>query len=240
MTDVKLVLAGRVHREELMDIEEVSNADLARCLRDLERVNLVSLGYRPTLRWLDDVAAGKDRISILDVGCGHGDMLRRIKAWGKRRGIETELLGIDLNPSTIRAAKAATDTKDGIGFEVLDLFDMPADRYPDIIISSLFAHHLDDAGLVRFVGWMEQTARLGWFINDLHRHPVSAYGLKLIFAIWPVHRFVRYDGPVSVWRAFSRANLETVVRAAGVPPGGVKISWWFPFRWGVGRRKADG
>lgn len=238
MSGPAITLPGRSHQAELMDIEPVSDADLARCLRDLARVNTVSLGYRPTLRWLDQAAAGRDRISVLDIGCGQGDMLRKISAWGRQRGIATDLLGIDLNPATIRAAQAATPDSHGIRFEVCNLFDIPKDRHPDIIISALFAHHLSDAELVRFVRWMEQTAQLGWFINDLHRHPVSAYGLALIFALWPVHRFVRHDGPVSVRRAFHRTDLAQVSRAAGLSPADVDIRWWFPFRWGVGRQKA--
>jgi hypothetical protein len=114
---------------------------------------------------------------------------------------------------------------------------VPEAERVDVIVSSLFAHHLPDEDLVRFFRWMEARARLGWIVNDLHRHPVSYWGLRAILAVAPVHRFVRHDGPVSVRRGFSRADLEAVGRAAGFAPGDLSIEWWFPFRWGIGRRR---
>ncbi|MAM60222.1 methyltransferase domain-containing protein [Maritimibacter sp. UBA3975] len=235
MKDGAFVLPGRIHEEELMDIEDVPEAELARCLRDLARVNVISAGYRPTLHWLDQATIGRDRVSIVDIGCGYGDMLRRVERWGKARGIETDLLGIDLNPKTIRIAQAATDPASTIRWEAVNLFDIPEDHRPDIVISSLFAHHLGDEELVGFVRWLDRNCRVGWFINDLHRHWISAWGLTLIFAFWPVHRFVRNDGPVSVRRAFIREDLRRVAEAAGVPERTLTLRWWFPFRFGFGR-----
>ncbi|SLN60952.1 methyltransferase domain-containing protein [Roseisalinus antarcticus] len=232
-----LSLPGRIQADELMDIEEVTDADLARCLRDLERVNRASLGYRPTLRWLDRAARGRTHLTILDVGFGGGDMLRQVARWARRRRKTVTLIGLDINPAAARVAAAATDTGLGIAFETADLFDWPADRPVDIILNALFAHHLADADLPRFLHWMEERARVGWFVNDLHRHWIPEWGLRILFAILPVHRFVRHDGPVSVRRAFSAADLRAVVAAAGLEPGAVTLRWWFPFRWGLGRLK---
>ena len=44
----------------------------------------------------------------------------------------------------------------------------------DIIVSSLMTHHLEDDQIVTMLKWMETTARIGWFINDLDRSEVSA------------------------------------------------------------------
>lgn len=235
MKDAGFVLPGRIHEEELMDTEAVPQADLARCLRDLSRVNVMSMGYRPTLHWLDRAVAGRDRVTIVDIGCGYGDMLRQVERWAARRGVEVDLLGIDLNPTTIRIAAEATPDTSNIRWEVMNLFDMPKDRRPDIVISSLFAHHLGDAELLDFVRWLDRNCGVGWFINDLHRHWISAWCLTLIFAVWPVHRFVRNDGPVSVRRAFVRDDLNRVAGAAGLPSDGLTLRWWFPFRFGFGR-----
>lgn len=237
---MSLTLPGRVLRPERMDTEVVGDADMARCLRDLSRVNRASLGYRPTLDWLDRIARGRRHLSILDVGAGHGDTLRRIARWAARRRIEVDLVGIDINPAATRIATAATDPALGIRYETCDLFAWPSARRVDVVISALFAHHLTDADLLRFVRWMENRARLGWYVNDLHRHPVSRHGLATIFRLLPVHRFVRHDGPVSVSRAFVRSDLTALCAAAGlVGLEAPTIDWWFPFRWGVGRIRPD-
>lgn len=235
-----LSLPGRSRESELMDAETTDFETFAACLRDLERVNRASFGYRPTLSWLDSIVGGRQlaSLSLLDVGSGHGDMLRRVWLWARRRGLAVELTGVDLNPWSARAAREATPTGMDIRYETADVFAIAPGRRFDIIVSALFAHHLSDPDLVRFLRWMEATARLGWFVNDLHRHWIAEQGLRAIFAALPVHRFVRHDGPVSVRRAFTRGELEALLTAAGVPPGRAAIRWHAPFRWGMGATAA--
>ena len=74
---------------------------------------------------------------------------------------------------------------------------------------------------------MERYAVRGWFINDLHRHPLAYHGFRLLGWAMRWHRFVRHDGAVSVARAFTTAEWRALVAEAGVP--GV-VRWRFPFR----------
>lgn len=232
-------LPGRSSEPELMDCEPVGFESFAACLRDLERVNRASLGYRPTLAWLEALPGPRrEPLRILDVGCGGGDMLRSIHRWASRRGVAVELTGIDVNPWSTRAAREATPAGMRIAYETADLFGIGDDGRFDVILSALFAHHLADGELVRFLRWMEARAQIGWFLNDLHRHWIAEHGLRLLFGLLPVHRFVRHDGPVSVRRAFSRSDLARLVEAAGLPPERIAMRWHFPFRWGLGTRLA--
>jgi hypothetical protein len=101
-------LATRSTASERMDTECRDYADYQRCLRDLGRVNTVTMTHRPTLAWLERETASLQSFSLLDVACGHGDALRRIRAWSQRRGRTARLDGIDLNPWSTRAAVEAT------------------------------------------------------------------------------------------------------------------------------------
>ncbi|UEM03936.1 methyltransferase domain-containing protein [Skermanella rosea] len=235
MTD----LSRRSTRPELMDTEEVSFEEFQHCLRDLRRINLCTLAYRPTLTWLDRVVkrTGRRRLRILDVGFGYGDMLREIHRWAGRRGVEVELSGVDLNPWSARAAGLATPPDAGIDYRVGDLFDLPGDHRADVVISALFTHHLEDESLVRFLRWMESRAGLGWFSNDLHRHAISHAFARAMVATLPVNRLVVHDAPLSVARAFTRADWDRVIAEAGFAPGEVSVEWFTPFRYGVGRIK---
>ena len=60
---------------ELMDTDPVSFKEFDDYLRDLERINVLTLAYRPTMLWLKralaDFPAGRP-ISVLDVGSGGG------------------------------------------------------------------------------------------------------------------------------------------------------------------------
>ena len=228
---MSLHLPGRSREAELMDGEGLSFAEFQSCLRQLEWINRLSLGYRPTLRWLDRIALGRATLSVLDVGSGHGDTLRRIALWARRRGLAVELTGVDLNPWSARAAAAATPPDLSIRYETGDVFDLDPARRFDVVVSALFTHHLDDAGLVRFLRWMQATARVGWFVNDLHRHALPEWFLRAVFAAPGVNRLVRHDGPASFRRAMTRAEWQLALDAAGVR---ARIAWHAPFRWGVG------
>lgn len=214
-----------------MDGKDLSFAEFQSCLRQLEWINRLSLGYRPTLRWLDRIARGRTTLSVLDVGSGHGDTLRRIALWARARGIAVELTGVDLNPWSEQAAALATPPNMPITYKTGDVFALDPARHFDVVVSALFAHHLDDTQLVRFLRWMQATARLGWFVNDLHRHKLPEWFLRTVFAAPGVNRLVRHDGPASFRRAMTRAEWQRALDAAGVR---ARIAWHAPFRWGVG------
>lgn len=222
------MLRERSRAEEWMDAADATEPAFQGALRDLARINRMSLAYRPVLSWLDRVVATHqlDRLSVLDVGAGGGDMLARIAGWGERRGIPVALTGLDRSPWAGRHAAAQGVTARWI---TADLFDC-AGRF-DVVLCSLFAHHLDDATLVRFLHWLEARARWGWLISDLHRHWLP-WGV-----VWGAVRALRmdpmviHDSTVSIARGFVRADWERLLADAGVAAG---IRWAFPFRWQVG------
>lgn len=230
-------LARRSHAPELMDSASVPFEEFRQCLQHLEIVNRCTFAYRPTLAWLDRVTKTNpmDRpLVILDVGSGHGDMLRRIAAWAARRGLPVELRGIDLSPWSARAAKQATPPGSPIRYETGNIFDLAGDRPVDLVVSSLFTHHLADDELIRFLRWMTARATIGWFINDLHRHILPYHFIRTVMRLVPANRMVRHDAAVSVARSFTRADWVGLLRQAGLDPARVSIEWFFPFRYGIG------
>jgi SAM-dependent methyltransferase len=233
-----LGLERRSREVERMESEAVEPDDLARALSDLEWLAAFGLYHRPVLGWLDRVAGGRTDLSILDVASGGGDMLRRIARWGRRKGVVLRLEGVDIDPQATAAARRATEDWMPITWRTADAFAPRHGPPPDIVISSHFAHHLDDAMLVRFLRWMEETARLGWFVNDLHRHRLMLWGIRGITGTLRFHRFVVSDGPISVRRSFLRSDWETALDLACIPRQRVEIGWYIPFRWGVGTKPA--
>ena len=144
-------------------------------------------------------------LRILDVGSGGGDTLRAVARWAAARKLPVELTGIDLNPHSTRAAQefsAKDPLTANINFLTTDVFACAPDPEPDIILSALFTHHLTTPEIVRFLRWMEQHARLGWFINDLHRSRSAAFWFRFLPILFDWHPFIQYDGPVSLRRAF--------------------------------------
>ncbi len=212
---------------EWMETQAVPADDFARCLGDLAIVNRVTLAHRPTLRWLARVAGPMPAFSLLDVGYGEGDMLRAVARWAVRRGKRVALSGVDLDPSSELAARAKTPPDPAIAYHTGDVFAFVPGTRPDFVISSLFTHHLPDDKVIAFLRWMQETAARGWFVNDLHRHPIAYHGFRAMAAVAGWHRFVRHDGAVSVARSFRRADWQRYLEQAGVRG---TVRWWTPFR----------
>jgi SAM-dependent methyltransferase len=227
--------------DELMDTEPVGFEEFRACLIDLARVNRLTLAYRPTLAFFDRLLTNGQRlgrpIEVLDVGSGYGDMLREIDAWARRRGVAVSLTGIDLNPWSRLAAAEATRPDRKINWVTADAFAYEPPDGIDVVVSSLFTHHLPDPLVTKFLGFMEAKARLGWFVNDLHRHPVPYHFFRHFAKLARFHRFVQHDGPVSIARAFTTSDWRRLLADAGIDPEVVELRWSIPFRLTVERLK---
>ena len=228
----------RAELQEWMD-EPCSFEEFRACLRDLEKSNRLTMTYRPTLdflrRLVEGRGAGAGALRIVDVGSGYGDMLRKIARWAEREGVEVALTGVDLNPHAARAAREVSGGE-RIEWATGDAFSVELGEV-DVVICSLFTHHLREEEIVRFLRWMEVTARVGWFVNDLHRAWVPYYLYGALARVMRWHRFVRHDGPVSIRRSFVAEDWARMIAAAGLDEGAVRVREYFPARLCVERLK---
>lgn len=221
--------ATRALVEELMDDPALAPEIYAAVLTDLAKVNRMALAHRPTLGFLGRALAGKDRVRILDVGFGAGDMLRAIWRWCERRGIRAELIGIDLNPMSAPLARALTPANMPIDWRTGDYADLAGEGL-DIVLSSLVAHHMSHAQLIAFLKFMMAEARVGWLINDLHRHRLSALGFPLLARTMGWHPIVRHDGALSIARSYRPEEWPPILAEAGIAAGEARIFRAFPYR----------
>jgi 2-polyprenyl-3-methyl-5-hydroxy-6-metoxy-1,4-benzoquinol methylase len=222
---------------EWLDGADLNPADLERVLRDLANFNQTFLGHYPLLRWLGHaVRASRNGapLTIVDVGCGYGDLLRAIRRWSRRRRLDLNLIGVDLNPETIRVARAATDPADRIDFQAVNVFDLGSTTPIDLIISSLVTHHLSDHEITEFLRLMERTARRGWAICDLQRSRFLYHFIGLASRVARFHPMITHDGQLSVARSLRRAEWEQRIAEAGISSADASIHW-FMFRWLIGR-----
>ncbi|MWV28321.1 methyltransferase domain-containing protein [Erythrobacter sp. GH3-10] len=221
------MLTERLDTEELMDDQALPETVYRAVLVDLARVNRLTLGYRPTLNFLDRAMNGRKSFTLLDVGFGQGDMLREIAGWAKSRGIEAKLVGVDLNPRSQSAAREATPPEMPIVYRTGDYADLMDTKW-DFIVSSLVAHHMSHEELQLFLRVMDAEARVGWFVNDLHRHSVSYFGYPVLSQLAGLHRIVRMDGQTSIARSFRPHEWEEMLAEANV--AGAQVERNFPFR----------
>lgn len=228
-------LAVRSRQEEQMDAPDIDPRVYEAVLADLARVNRWTFTARPTLNYLDRAAGKLKSFALLDVGFGHGDMLRAIGNWARKRGIETRLVGVDLNPMSADIARAALPAGLNIDYRTGDYRDQP--EVFDFIISSQVAHHMSDSQLDEFLRYMEAATARGWLISDLNRHAFSHGGFPLLARLMGLHRIVRQDGTLSIARSIRPNEWPEIITRAGLDRKIVNIARRFPFRVCVERIK---
>jgi 2-polyprenyl-3-methyl-5-hydroxy-6-metoxy-1,4-benzoquinol methylase len=221
------MLAERALKNELMDDPALDGGTYSEVLHDLAKVNAITLARRPTLDFLTRSRRSRAKFKLLDVGFGDGDMLRSIARWARKRGIEAELTGIDLNARSVLAARESTPPSLRIDYRTGDFADLAGEGW-DFIISSLVAHHMTPQELVAFLRFMEREAAAGWLVNDLHRHGFAYTGWPVLAALMRWHPIVRHDGRLSIARSYRPDEWPAILAEAGVD--GARVYRRFPFR----------
>lgn len=205
-----LPLTGRADLVESLDGGPVEGAELARNLADLARLGRLPGGTSASVGAIRRLAASKGDISILDVGAGRGDMALAFA----RRGWRT--VAIDSHPDVLRAARAtATDAL--VEVVEADGRSLPyADDEFDVSHCSLLIHHLDPPDAIGMLREMTRVARHGVVINDLRRGLPSFVATGVTVALLSRCRTTRVDGLISARRAYTLAELDDLLEAAGL------------------------
>lgn len=223
------MFATRSYTPELLDQPHISFADIRQNMRELDTINTVLGGHAITLKGLKMLLPlqSNTSISILEIGCGDGNNLRVIQQWAKSSGLTLQLTGVDYNQECIAYARQVPANQ-GIEFICSDYRDVAAAQKNDIVFSSLFCHHFTDAQLVEQLHWMQANSHLGFFINDLHRHPLAYHSIRLLTRAFSKSYLVKNDAPLSVLRGFQKKEWHRLLADAGVA---AQIRWAWAFRW---------
>jgi 2-polyprenyl-3-methyl-5-hydroxy-6-metoxy-1,4-benzoquinol methylase len=225
-------LGRRSYQKELLDGDDIPFEDIARNMKELNFINTYLGGHTITLygmKKLIDARQSRDRALIIcEIGCGGGDNLNVISKWGKRNNIKLRTIGIDINPDCIGYASAMF--KDPLAAWLsADYRTVRFEEKPDIIFNSLFCHHFDDEQMIEVLKWMKNQSRIGFFINDLHRHTLAFYSIKWLTLLFSKSYLVKNDAPLSVQRGFKKNELKEFLDKAGIQD--YTIDWKWAFRW---------
>ena len=222
---------NRSDQREIMDDFTLEGRHLRENLDILATINKWLGGNQITLNGIKKLVDGlsKDKkIKIVDLGCGNGDLLRRISKLGAQLGYNFDLVGIDANKDSINYAKELSEGYENITYLQLNIFSEEFKAYEyDIALLTLFLHHLNNEEIIENLNHLKHKAKLGIVVNDLHRNKI-AYFLFSIISVFFNNKIVRNDGLVSILRAFKRSELECFAKELNIKS---EIGWRWAFRY---------
>jgi 2-polyprenyl-3-methyl-5-hydroxy-6-metoxy-1,4-benzoquinol methylase len=221
----------RTDKEELMDDFSIGGDLLKDTLDKLENINRWLGGNKVTVNGLKGVLLNhpkEQEITIVDIGCGHGDILRDVAKFGRKNRYNFKLIGIDANPTAIVYANELSTDFPELSFETQDIFSAEfKNRKFDVVLATLFLHHFKEPELVSFLKNMLKQTKIGIVVNDLHRNKL-AYYLFLLLSIFISNKMIIEDGLTSVLRGFKRKDLKEMSKKINVKP---VVSWKWAFRY---------
>ncbi len=224
-------LSVRHRRAELMDDPALDPAAHARALRGLGRINRLSRSG--AILWPPIAAiarvAGAGTIRVLDVASGGGDVVLGLSKRATRVGLNVTFDGSDVSAAAVKIAEAnAAEKGHPLRFRQLDVLTESIPDGYDVVMCSLFLHHLDDDQAVSVLAKMAAPARRLVLVNDLIRGP-AGYLLAVVGChVLSSSPIVHYDGPVSVAGAYTIAEASGLAARAGLV--GARFSRHWPCR----------
>lgn len=222
-------LAERHRQAELMDEPSLDASEHARALTGLARVNRWSRSaaiVRPVLRRLAAESSVDRPLRLLDVACGGGDVTAAIARWARHAGLPVRVSACDISPTALDIARRHADsTGESIEFFRHDLLQQPLPAEFDVVMCSLFLHHLDEPDAVRVLRSMADAAARAVLVNDLIRsrsgYLLAMFGARLLTR----SRIVHVDGPLSVAGAFTPPEALRLCEQAGLHGATISRHW---------------
>lgn len=225
-------LSHRSNQKELLDNSGIPFNDIRQNMRELNFINTYLGGHSISIDGIKIILQTfqtEKPIIVCEIGCGGGDNLKAIERWCTGNSLKTSFIGIDIKQECIEFAQIQYPELNA-RWIVSDYLEIDfSQQKPDIIFSSLFCHHFADESLVSMLQWMKVNTSKGFFINDLHRHFLAYYSIKIITGLFSRSFLVKNDAPLSVARGFTKEEWQQRISEAGIT--NYTIHWKWAFRY---------
>lgn len=223
----------RSQEVEMMDDLDMSGDLLIETLDKIANINHWLGGNKLTLNGVKELLINQTKstpITIIDLGCGNGDMLRMLASFGQKSGYHFRLIGVDANRTTIEYAKQLSKKYDNINYHQVDIHSKEFNSFEyDIALSTLFLHHFESNTITNLVKQWANKATLGIVINDLHRHQLAYYLFKVVAFLFG-NEMVKKDGLISILKGFKKHEFEEFAKTIGYTSS-IQWKWAFRYQW---------
>jgi len=195
----------------LVNCSGIGNADL----RNLRTLNRYFGSYRLVRYFLRRWIGPSDKLRIIDLATGSGDIPRLIVDFARKAGAEVEIDAVDFQASTIEVARKLSVGFPEIGYHCGDIHHFGDERSYDIVLFSLALHHFSNGEAVALLRRCRALSRAKVLVADLCRSRFAKFGVDLLTSTVFREAMTRNDARASVERSFSFQELDHLAREAG-------------------------
>lgn len=232
-----MLIPPRSSATELLDAAPPADATLVRNLHEMAALHRLTGGARLAWRGVNSLLdTNQSRYTLLDVAAGNGWLVQHLAQRAATHGIRVQPYISDAQPNIVRIARVTCLPNTPV--LVHDGLHAPfADRSFDVVHCSQALHHFEPTQAVALLRECARIARRGIVFTDLRRSWVGYWGARLV-ALGPLTPLGRSDGPLSVLRAYTVAEVRELAAAADLQRVSLRTT---PIHWMLvgGRQKAE-
>ncbi|CAA9199700.1 hypothetical protein FLA105534_02726 [Flavobacterium bizetiae] len=230
----------RTQETEIMDDFFLEGKELQEALDKIASINRLLGGNKLTLHGLKTLLKKSNAtktITIADIGCGNGDMLRMLANYGKKNNLNLTLIGVDANAFTINYARKLSTEYSNIEYVCVDIFseDFNTIEY-DIVLCTLTLHHFSNEEILNIMTTFNKNANIGIVINDLHRSKLAYRLFEKVCAVFKLNKMSRQDGLISILRGFKKKELENFSKKLDLKNYTINWKWAFRYQWIIAKK----
>jgi ubiquinone/menaquinone biosynthesis C-methylase UbiE len=215
-----------------MDDLSLDENQIKSILKDITLANKLLGGNTITIKALDRLFKEhpREKYTIIDMGCGDGNMLRAVADHCAKKNIKAQLIGLDLNEKSINIAKESSSGYGNIRYLTQDVLALkPEEFHCDILLCTLTLHHFSQEQIHTFIKKFALLATIGIIVNDLDRNKISLALFKIFSHLFIKTSIAKHDGLVSIKSGFTKNDFHIFSRA--VPAMDYKVRWRWAFRY---------
>lgn len=225
----------RTDQVEIMDDFKMEGEVLREALDKIAKINQLLGGNKLTLIGVKALIAdvpNNTEITIVDVGCGNGDMLRSLADYAVKNNLKFNLIGIDANNFTSNHAIKLSENYPNISYRCEDIFDKPFRELKyDIVLCTLTLHHFKESEILDIMNVFHTNASRGIVINDLQRSSVAYRLFQSLCFVFQLNAMSREDGLISILRGFKKDDLIDFSKKLNFSNYTIKWKWAFRYQW---------
>src|SRR4029078_198670 len=200
---------------EMMDREQPVPAELERDLERIRQLNRWFGSYRLVLGFIRNWIKPADKLRVVDLATGSGDIPRLIVYYARKIRARVEIDAFDHQPATLEIAQRLSADYPEISYREANILQWNSVEAYDIALCTLALHHFSNEEAVRLLHRCYQVSRRFVLVSDLRRSFSLVAGGYLLTTLIVREAMTRYDSRLSAIRAFSFSEMRDLAVRAG-------------------------